>query len=233
MVAFNVTHPDFARETRNVRLGLCIDGFNPFGSSGQQYSCRPLILTPYNLPPLMCIKKQYMFLMVNVPGPNNSKHKIDLYLQPLLHELKLLWEDEIQTYDVSKRENFQLCALMKWTINDFPAYSMMSGWSTSGMHACPYCMDDSKVVNLRHSRKVSWFNSHKIFLDRRHPYRRNRINFSHGVVEKDIRPDMCTGNELLEDLNRFGFLRVFEGDASEYNAKISKYHVGWKKRSIF
>ena len=35
---FNQTHPDFATESRNVRLGLSTDGFNPFGQSGQQYS---------------------------------------------------------------------------------------------------------------------------------------------------------------------------------------------------
>ena len=36
---FNRMHPDFASESRNVRLGLCTDGFNPFGAAGQQYSC--------------------------------------------------------------------------------------------------------------------------------------------------------------------------------------------------
>ena len=101
------------------------------------------------------------------------------------------------------------------------------------MHACPYCMDDSKAVYLRHSRKVSWFDSHKSFLYKRHPYRRYRINFSHEAIEKDIRPDIRMGNELLEVLDRFGFVWVFEDDASEYNAKITKYCVAWKKRSIF
>ena len=80
---------------------------------------------------------------------------------------------------------------------------------------------------------MSWFDSHRRFLDRRHPYCRNQINFSRGAVEKDIRPDIRTGNELLEELDCFGFLRVFKDDASEYNAKISKYCVGWKKRSVF
>ena len=88
------------------------------------------------------------------------------------------------------------------------------------MHAFSYCMDDSKAVYQRHSRKVSWFDSHRRFLDKRHSYRRNRINLSHRAVEKDIGPDIHTGNKLLEELDRFGFLRVFEDDASEYNVEI-------------
>ena len=76
-----------------MQLGLCTDGFNPFGSSGQQYSSWPVILTPYNLPPWMCMKKPYMFLTVIVPGPSNPKHNIDLYLQPLIQELNMLWEE--------------------------------------------------------------------------------------------------------------------------------------------
>ena len=35
---FNRRHLDFAAESRNEWLGLCTDGFNPFGASGQQYS---------------------------------------------------------------------------------------------------------------------------------------------------------------------------------------------------
>jgi hypothetical protein len=48
---FNSVHPHFSVESRNVRLGLCIDGFNPFGSFIAPYSCWPVILTVYNLPP--------------------------------------------------------------------------------------------------------------------------------------------------------------------------------------
>lgn len=59
-------------------------------------------------------------------------------------------------------------------------------WSTSGVHASPYYMDDSKVIYLRHSRKLSWFDSYKRFLYKRHPYPWNRINFSRGAVKKDV-----------------------------------------------
>ena len=32
---FSRVHPSYASESRNVRLGLCTDGFQPFGQSGQ------------------------------------------------------------------------------------------------------------------------------------------------------------------------------------------------------
>jgi hypothetical protein len=42
---FNSVHPHFSAESMNVRLGLCTDGFNPFGSFDAPYSCWPVILT--------------------------------------------------------------------------------------------------------------------------------------------------------------------------------------------
>nr|GEZ01152.1 hypothetical protein [Tanacetum cinerariifolium] len=49
---FDTKYLDFAKEPRNVRLGLAADGFNPFGNLSQAYSMWPVILTTYNLPPL-------------------------------------------------------------------------------------------------------------------------------------------------------------------------------------
>uniref|UniRef100_A0A2N9GD45 DUF4218 domain-containing protein n=1 Tax=Fagus sylvatica TaxID=28930 RepID=A0A2N9GD45_FAGSY len=48
---FDLQHPEFALEPRNVRLGLATDGFNPFGNMNNSYSMWPVILIPYNLPP--------------------------------------------------------------------------------------------------------------------------------------------------------------------------------------
>jgi len=36
---FNSVHPHFSAESRNVRLGLCTDEFNLFGSFTAPYSC--------------------------------------------------------------------------------------------------------------------------------------------------------------------------------------------------
>ena len=77
---FDQLHADFASEPRNVRLGLCADGFTPFGQSCKTYSCWPVIITPYNLPPEMCMTTPYMFLSCIIPGPKNPKGKIDVYL---------------------------------------------------------------------------------------------------------------------------------------------------------
>ncbi|KAM3343683.1 hypothetical protein P3S68_025773 [Capsicum galapagoense] len=128
---FNESHSFFAAEPRNVRLELCTDGFQPFSQSGRKYSSWPVIVTSYNLPPGMCMKDAYMFLTIIVPGPTNPKHKIDAYLQPLIKELTLLWETGVEAFDISKRQNFQLRAALMWTISDFSAYSMLSGWSTA------------------------------------------------------------------------------------------------------
>ena len=100
---FNQTHPSFSAEIQNVRLGLYADGFQPFGQSGQQYSSWPVIVTPYNLPPWLCMKEEYMFLSVIVPGPKNPKDKLDVFLQPLIAELTQLWNVGVQTYDASTK----------------------------------------------------------------------------------------------------------------------------------
>ena len=46
---FDKMHPEFARETRNVRPGLCTNGFAPFGQFGKPYSCWRVMITTYNL----------------------------------------------------------------------------------------------------------------------------------------------------------------------------------------
>ncbi|XP_060182429.1 uncharacterized protein LOC132612107 [Lycium barbarum] len=217
---FNETHSFFAAEPRNVRLGLCTDGFQPFSQSGRKYSSWPVIVTPYNLPPGMCMKKAYMFLTVIVPGPNNPKHKIDVYLQPLIKELTLLWETGVEAFDISKKQNFQLRASLMWTISDFPAYSMLSGWSTAGKLACPYCMEETQSFRLQHGRKTSWFDSHRMFLDQHHPSRRDRKNFLKGKTVKRLSPLYRIGEEILNQICDLGIRKVTELDAQEVNQRI-------------
>lgn len=42
------------------------------------------------------------------------------YLQPLIHELKIL-SDGVEVYDAFGQEPFKLCVALRWTVNDLPA----------------------------------------------------------------------------------------------------------------
>ncbi|CAN1825606.1 hypothetical protein LINPERHAP1_LOCUS31227 [Linum perenne] len=107
---FDKEFPWFAEDSRNIRLGLASDGFNPFGNMSTSYSMWHVVLMPYNLPPWMCMKENFLFLTLLIPGPNAPGKDIDVYMQPLIDELNELWLDGIQTYDVHTKQTFQLHA---------------------------------------------------------------------------------------------------------------------------
>ncbi|BBH05136.1 hypothetical protein Prudu_016440 [Prunus dulcis] len=87
-------------------------------------------------------------------------------MMPLVDELKDLWTNGVRTYDKSTGKMFTLRAAVMWTVNDFPAYAMVSGWSTKGYMACPVCKEDvtsgwhaGKVCYLGHRRWLPWTTS--------------------------------------------------------------------------
>jgi len=154
---FNSVHPHFLVESRNVCLGLCTDGFNPFRSFAAPYSCWPVILMVYNLPPGMCMRPESIFLSMVIPGPSSPGWNIDVCLHPLIDELTQLWSSGALTYDISRKQNFVMRAALMWTINDFPAYGMDSGWSTHRKLACLYCMKNNKAFTLTNGGKAFFF----------------------------------------------------------------------------
>ncbi|XP_056689971.1 uncharacterized protein [Spinacia oleracea] len=103
----DTTFPNFSRETRNLRLGLCTDGINPF----------------------------------------------DVYLAPLIEDLKKLWDEGEPVYDEYRKKKFTLRAMIFCTINDFPAYGNLSSHVVKGYKACPICEDDTKALQLKTSKK--------------------------------------------------------------------------------
>jgi hypothetical protein len=96
---FNNMHP-------HLHLGLCTDGFNPFGSFVAPYSCWLVTLTIYNLPPGMCMRPEFMFLSTVIPCPSSLGQNIDVCLRPLINELTQLWSSKAFTYDISRKQNF-------------------------------------------------------------------------------------------------------------------------------
>ncbi|CAH9086584.1 unnamed protein product [Cuscuta epithymum] len=126
------------------------------------------MLTPYNLPQDMCMKSHFIFLTLICPGPKDPGKKIDIYLQPLIEEMEELWAIGTPTYDVSTDQMFVMKVAIIWTISDFHAYDMLSGWSTHDLMGCPICMEKSGANWLTFSGKLSYFDCHRKFLPPKH-----------------------------------------------------------------
>ncbi|GJW16185.1 hypothetical protein Tco_0020318 [Tanacetum coccineum] len=125
---FDTKYQDFAKETRNVRLGLASDGFNPFGNLSQAYSMWPVILITYNLPLWLCMKESSFMLTLLIPGPKSPSKDIDVYLRHLIEDLKVLRDQKgVKNIDVASGQKFNMRAMVLWTINDFPTQSSLSG----------------------------------------------------------------------------------------------------------
>lgn len=104
--------PKFSKELRNIFLGTATDGFNPRGIQTSSYSCWPVITVPYNLPSSLCMKREFHILSLLIPGPRAPGQDIDVFLEPLVDELKLLWEKGVPYYDMHERQSFTLKAML-------------------------------------------------------------------------------------------------------------------------
>jgi hypothetical protein len=90
-----------------------------------------------------------------------------------------------------------------WTINDFPAYGMVSGLSTHGKLAYPYCMENNKA---------------------------NAFFF--GIVEKDVAPPRLSGEELHDAVSEYSDI-VFGLQLGKKKFPGFGLTHNWVKRSIF
>ena len=92
-----------------------------------------------------------------------------------------------------------------WMINDFPAYSIMSGWSTSGYLAYPSCADNTVSEYLYKSKKLCYM--------------------GHERFREDPPPPSPTGQDVLSSI---GDINVTFG--LNYRNPTD---TQWRKKSIF
>ncbi|XP_025662015.1 uncharacterized protein [Arachis hypogaea] len=231
---FDAKYPYFSNDLRNVRLALASDGFNPFSNMSTKYSIWPVILILYNLPPWLCMKQTSFILSMIIPGPKMPGNDIDVYLEPLVDELKQLW-DGVETYDANKRTTFKMRAALMRTISDFPGLENLSGWNTYSGLACPNCNVDAKPQRLTFSRKWCYM-GYRRFLLRSHKYRLDRSRFD-GQAESRDPPKKYSGTDVLRQQCN---MHVTFGKNSTLTAKRRRISEDtdqddsyWKKRSVF
>jgi len=130
-------------------------------------------------------------------SPKQPGNDIDVYICPLFEDLKLMWNQGVEVFDGFANETFKLHAMLFCTINDFPAYGNLSGYSVKGHKAL--CEEDTASQQLKHGRKTIYLR-HRRFLRSHHPYRRLKKAFN-GHQKARGPPTPLTGVEVYEKVN--------------------------------
>ena len=81
------------------------------------------------------------------------KNDKDVYLKPLVKELKVLWVKGMDIYDVSIYEMFRMWVALMWTISDFPRLGTLLGWNTHIRLACLTCNFNIALLCMPHNKK--------------------------------------------------------------------------------
>jgi hypothetical protein len=199
---FDKCWPDFAKDARNLRLGLATNGFNPFSNTNSSYSMWHVFVIPYNLPPWLCMQESNFMMALLIPGPRSPGKAFDVFLQPLVEDLLELWSG-VDTLDATTGKDFKLRAAVLWCIHDYPALSTLSGRTTSGYFACLHC--DKNPLSYKIRSKLCYI-GHCRFLPKGHRLRKaSDFNSLHDTSAK---PGTFTEEELLKVLEKVKDVRV-------------------------
>ena len=100
-------HDEFKDKVHNLRLSIAIDGVNLYSLQSTNYFVWPILVINNNILPWLFVKNEHIMSDLIVLGRRQVKN-MDVYFQPLIDELKQLWEG-IQVYDVSRPIPMERC----------------------------------------------------------------------------------------------------------------------------
>jgi hypothetical protein len=102
---------------------------------------------PYNLPPNKFLKQGFIFLALVIPGPKEPKKQMNIFLHPLMEEMKELWQG-VYAYDSYLKCRFNLRATYLWSIHNYLAHGKFTGRCVHSRLNYPICMDDTDAFLL-------------------------------------------------------------------------------------
>lgn len=88
----------FKDEVEILWLSIDMDSDNAYSLQNTNYSIWHAVVINNNIPPWLFVNIEHITLALIIPGRRQVKN-VDVYLQPLVDELKELWEG-INVYDV-------------------------------------------------------------------------------------------------------------------------------------
>jgi hypothetical protein len=191
--------PEFAGDPMSVRLGLSMDGFQPYSSDSTVYSCWPVFVMPYNLPLNKYLKQGFIFLALMILSPKELKKQINIFLCLLMEELKELWQT-VDVYDSHLKCRLNLCTVYLWSIHNYMSYeNLLAGVS----------MVDSIVqyvwMTLMHSgwstTGKSLFYCRQRFIPLSHEFRGDKQSFQRGKTVRKGSPKRKLGADIVKMLD--------------------------------
>ena len=186
---------------KSVAVGITTDGFNPYGLMAAIYSCWPVYVIPLNLPPGVCMQRHHMFLTLIIPGPNYPGKHMSVYMEPLVDDLLVAWNNGVRTYDAVSKKHFNMHIWYHTSLHDLPARAIFCGWCVKGKWPCPVCRQRVTFIWLAKGHKYVCFDQHRQFLRLDHPYRQDAMHFQKGVIVDDPPPPIMTGAQLKDELD--------------------------------
>ncbi|XP_074297599.1 uncharacterized protein LOC141628340 [Silene latifolia] len=142
-------------------------------------------------------------------------------MDPLVEDLRILWDKGIEVFDAYQNSVFNLKAMLLCTISDFPAYGNLCGHTVHGKEACPLCGEDVYFCYLTFSRKQACL-GYRRFLHEDHSYRRQQKAFNRKAKHRPP-PKILTGHEVYEKVKSIQIIYGKKG------SKLASH--GYKKMS--
>jgi hypothetical protein len=168
---------EFASEVHNIRLKLALDGVNPFGDLNSCHSTWIVALLIYNLPPWLVTKRYFLMLALIIPDKEfYIGSNVDVYLQPLIDELQLLWKGVV-AFDAYLGAKFNLKTICMWSIHDFSTYDLFAQCVRKGQVGCPPCVATTKSQSSKKLKKMVYCGTRR-YLPQSHPYRWAKMAFN-------------------------------------------------------
>jgi hypothetical protein len=128
------------------------------------------------LPPSLCMKYEYVFSCLIIPGPDHPRICLNMMLKPLIEELKHLLEG-VRAYDYDQKQKFNLSVVYMWSVHKFRVYNILLGWRCNGIVTCLICLKNTTCFCLKFGRKISYFDYHRCFVPPDHPFKLDRNAF--------------------------------------------------------
>ena len=124
---------------RNISLGLCTDGVNPFSHHHISYSMWPIMLSILNFPQHLRLDFGNILLVGIIPGNGSKKPQtLSPYLEVVVDELPSL--ANVKMFDAYKQASFHLKIDLLLYIFDYPGIGKVFNITGSGAYkGCAWC----------------------------------------------------------------------------------------------